>query len=54
MLDISRAREKLGFEPRTPFAEGLARTVAWFRVHEAEILRREAGAAPGAGVGMGS
>jgi GDP-L-fucose synthase len=29
-LDISRARERLGFEARTPFPEGLRRTVAWF------------------------
>jgi GDP-L-fucose synthase len=29
-LDVSRARQWLGFSARTPFAEGLARTVAWF------------------------
>jgi len=29
--DISLAREKLGFEPRTPLREGLARTIEWFR-----------------------
>ncbi len=29
--DISRAGEVLGFEPATPFDEGLARTVAFFR-----------------------
>lgn len=30
VLDISRAREQLAFEP-TPFAEGLRKTLAWFR-----------------------
>jgi nucleoside-diphosphate-sugar epimerase len=29
--DVSRARELLGFQAKTPFAEGLAHTVAWFR-----------------------
>lgn len=28
--DIVKARQKLGFEPRIPFEEGLRRTVAWF------------------------
>ena len=28
--DISRARETLGWEPRTPATEGLRRTLAWF------------------------
>jgi nucleoside-diphosphate-sugar epimerase/spore maturation protein CgeB len=28
--DIARAQEKLGWEPRMPLAEGLARTCAWF------------------------
>ena len=31
MLDTSRAREWFGFQARTPFEEGLARTIAWFR-----------------------
>lgn len=31
MLDTSRARELFGFEAQTPFDEGLARTIAWFR-----------------------
>jgi UDP-glucose 4-epimerase len=30
-LDISRARLTLQWEPRTPFEEGLDRTLAWFR-----------------------
>ena len=28
--DISRAQALLGWEPRVPLAEGLARTYAWF------------------------
>lgn len=29
--DISRAREVLGWQPRTPLAQGLVDTIAWFR-----------------------
>lgn len=29
--DITVARERLGWEPRVPYREGLARTVEWFR-----------------------
>jgi GDP-L-fucose synthase len=29
-LDVSRARERFGFVARTPFAEGLKRTVDWY------------------------
>jgi UDP-glucose 4-epimerase len=32
LADIGAARERLGYEPRVPFAEGLARTVAAFRM----------------------
>jgi len=32
-LDISRARELLGWEPRQDFDAGLAATVAWWRTH---------------------
>jgi GDP-L-fucose synthase len=32
-LDISRARELLGWEPRQDFDAGLAATVAWWRAH---------------------
>ncbi|MEU1228944.1 UDP-glucuronic acid decarboxylase family protein [Streptomyces sp. NPDC005828] len=38
--DISTARRELGWEPRTPLAQGLDRTVAWFR--DAASLREEA------------
>jgi GDP-L-fucose synthase len=30
-LDVSRARERFGFEARTSLREGLERTVAWYR-----------------------
>ncbi len=33
--DISEARRLLGFEPRTPFADGLRHTVMWFREQSA-------------------
>ena len=33
--DLTRARSLLGYEPWTPLADGLARTVAWFRATEA-------------------
>lgn len=33
--DISRAQELLGWQPSVPLADGLARTVAWFRDAEA-------------------
>ena len=32
--DITLARTRLGWEPRTGLREGLERTVAWFRAHE--------------------
>ena len=35
--DITRAREKLGWEPKVPVQDGLARTVAYFR----ELLAEE-------------
>lgn len=31
LADITRAREKLGYEPRVDFQEGLRRTVDWYR-----------------------
>ena len=30
-LDVSRARERFGFVARTPFEEGLRRTIAWWQ-----------------------
>jgi GDP-L-fucose synthase len=32
-LDVSRAEERFGFRARTPFREGLERTIAWYRAH---------------------
>jgi GDP-L-fucose synthase len=34
-LDVTRAREWMGFEARTPLREGLARTIESFREHHA-------------------
>jgi UDP-glucose 4-epimerase len=31
LADISRARKELGYEPTVTFAEGLAKTLAWYR-----------------------
>jgi nucleoside-diphosphate-sugar epimerase len=32
-FDISKARQVLGYEPKVPLEEGLARTCAWYRQH---------------------
>lgn len=42
MLDVSRARERFGFSASTPFADGVAKTLAWYREHRHEIAAREA------------
>jgi GDP-L-fucose synthase len=34
-LDITRARELIGFNPTTPFEDGLRQTIAWFEQHRA-------------------
>ena len=31
LLDVSRAEQQFGFRAHTPFAEGIERTVAWYR-----------------------
>jgi GDP-L-fucose synthase len=36
-LDVSRARERFGFEARTPFDKGIAATVAYYEEHRREI-----------------
>lgn len=36
--DVTRAREALGFEARTPLDEGLRRTLDWFREHATNVL----------------
>ena len=35
LADITRAQEKLGYEPKVNFEEGLRRTVGWYRASEA-------------------
>jgi UDP-glucuronate decarboxylase len=37
--DIKLAREKLGWEPKMPLAEGLEKTIAWFRTIRLEQYR---------------
>ena len=44
--DISLAREALGYEVAVPFAEGISRTVAWYKSHAASSARPPAGEAP--------
>jgi GDP-L-fucose synthase len=34
-LDVSRAEQFFGFRACTPFEEGLRRTIAWYRTHQA-------------------
>jgi GDP-L-fucose synthase len=36
-LDVSRARERLGFVAETPFELGLKRTIEWYRAHRAGL-----------------
>ncbi len=33
--DITQARQRLGFEPRVPFHDGLKQTIAWWRASQA-------------------
>jgi UDP-glucuronate 4-epimerase len=33
--DVTRARERLGYDPQTPIAEGIRKTVAWHRERQA-------------------
>lgn len=47
MLDISRARAEFGFQARTSFEDGLARTVEWYLATLApQAVRMRAAAAP--------
>jgi GDP-L-fucose synthase len=39
-LDTSRAKELFGFEARTPFREGIERTLAWYREHASAYAGR--------------
>jgi GDP-L-fucose synthase len=38
-LDTSRAKAALGWTARTPFDEGLRRTIAWYREQRAAATR---------------
>jgi nucleoside-diphosphate-sugar epimerase len=46
LASIDRARELLGYEPKTSFKEGLAKTVQWFR-DEWDNIKASASFAPG-------
>ncbi|HEX5015819.1 MAG TPA: NAD-dependent epimerase/dehydratase family protein [Candidatus Limnocylindrales bacterium] len=50
--DISLARDRLGFSPSVDFAEGIRRTVAWYREREAGSRPDDADPA-GAGLAVG-
>jgi GDP-L-fucose synthase len=39
-LDVTRAKERFGFEARTPFDRGIAATVAYFEEHQKEIEQK--------------
>lgn len=41
-LDVSRAKEKFGFEAKTSFDAGIDKTIAWYRANRSTILQREA------------
>jgi GDP-L-fucose synthase len=41
VMDISRARDWIGYTPQIDLAEGLARTWAWFQQHRQSHLRRK-------------
>jgi nucleoside-diphosphate-sugar epimerase len=38
-FDISRARRELGFCPQVPLAEGVRRSIAWYRTTSQERLQ---------------
>ena len=35
--DISKARELLGYDPKTPFSEGIAKLVKWYNASRPSI-----------------
>lgn len=41
LLDVSRAKAEFGFEARTPFKEGLLKTIEWYRVTRAAAEREK-------------
>jgi GDP-L-fucose synthase len=40
VMDITKARRELGWSPRVPLLDGLARTWTWYREHEDEYTRK--------------
>jgi GDP-L-fucose synthase len=40
-LDVTRAREKLGFVAGTSLEDGLSRTIAWFEFHRGDFTQRK-------------
>jgi GDP-L-fucose synthase len=40
MLDVSRARERFGFEAKVSFDQGLDATIAWYRAHADQLEGR--------------
>ena len=42
MLDVSRAKELLGWTANTNFDEGLARTIEWYRENQQQIIAADA------------
>jgi GDP-L-fucose synthase len=40
-LDVSRAREAIGFSARTSLEDGLRKTIAWFETHLHELTERD-------------
>jgi GDP-L-fucose synthase len=40
LMDVTRAREVLGFTARTPLSRGVAETVAWYRANRGVAARR--------------
>lgn len=38
-LDVSRAKQLLGFEATTSFSDGLERTIAWYRAHRSPSMK---------------
>lgn len=45
-LDTTRAHERFGFQAQTPFDDGIARTIAWYRAHRETLQDSEAKAIP--------
>lgn len=42
MLDVSRAREMLGWVAKTEFREGLRKTIEWYRANKQKIIAEDA------------